>query len=104
MPPAPNPSVPIDAALASCDALTRLGERLRLSQRCFEAITPLLPGGLPAQVRPGPFDDEGWTLLVPNSAVSAKLRQLLPLLQARLAERGLQRPIRVRILTPPASN
>lgn len=98
MPAAPSPSVPIDAALASCEALTRLGERLRLSQRCFDSIAPLLPGGLREQVRPGPFDDESWTLLVSNGAVSAKLRQMLPALQARLADDGLQRAIRIRIL------
>ncbi|WP_284620293.1 DciA family protein [Aquabacterium humicola] len=91
--------MPIDRALANCDALARLGQRLALSQACFERIAPLLPPGLRAQVRPGPIDDEGWALLVESGAVSAKLRQLLPALQARLAEDGAPpRPIRVRVM------
>ncbi|NRF69100.1 hypothetical protein HLB44_19065 [Aquincola sp. S2] len=94
-----RPAVSIDSALASCDALARLGQRLALSQQCFDTISPLLSSPLRSQVRPGPIDDDGWTLLVDNGAVSAKLRQLLPALQARLAADGsAPRPIRVRIL------
>lgn len=97
--PPPRLSVSIDAALASSESLSRLGERVRTSQRCLATIAPLLPPGLREQVRPGPIDEEGWTLLVPNGAVSAKLRQLLPALQSRLAEAGSpQRAIRVRVL------
>jgi hypothetical protein len=95
----PSPSIPIDSVLAACDPLTRLGQRLALSQACFDRIAPLLPPGLRAQVRPGPIDDEGWALLVDSGAVSAKLRQLLPALQASLAQDGTPaRPIRVRVL------
>lgn len=96
----PRHSVSIDTALASSETLGRLGERVRASQTCLATVAPLLPAGLREQVRPGPIDEEGWTLLVPNGAVSAKLRQLLPALQARLAEAGRpQRAIRVRVLT-----
>lgn len=92
--------MPIDAALAASDALNRLSDRLRRSQALFDAIAPLLPPPLRAQVRPGPIDDEGWTLLVPNGAASAKLRQCLPSLVARLSEAGAGTvTIRVRILT-----
>lgn len=97
--PPPRPSTPIEAALASCDALTRLSDRLRRSNACFAQIAPLLPGPLRAQVRPGPIDDEGWALLVPHAAAAAKLRQLLPVLTARLQAAGAGPvAIRVRIL------
>ena len=53
---------------------------------------------LAAHVKAGPLDDEGWTLLAANSAVSAKLRQLQPRLMEALAENGLKvNAIRVRI-------
>jgi hypothetical protein len=43
-------------------------------------------------------DEEGWTLLAPNSAVSAKLRQLQPRLMDALAAKGLKvNAIRVKI-------
>lgn len=95
----PRSSTPIEAALASCDALTRLSDRLRRSRDCFDRVAPLLPAGLRAQVRPGPIDDEGWALLVPHAAAAAKLRQLLPVLSARLqADGAAPVAIRVRIL------
>lgn len=99
LPPPPN-TLSIDAALAANESLSRLSERLRASQACLAAIAPLLPAPLVAQLRPGPIDDHSWTLLVPNGAVSAKLRQCLPMLGARLAAIGQPpREIRVRILT-----
>jgi len=92
--------VPVQAALAANESLARLGERLRLSQHCLDTVLPLLPAGLRTQLRAGPIDEQGWTLLVPNGAVSAKLRQSLPALLQRLQEQGLPpREIRVRILT-----
>ena len=37
-----------------------------------------------AELRPGPLDEAGWTLLVPGGAAAAKLRQLRPALEAAL--------------------
>jgi hypothetical protein len=97
--PPPRPSTPIEAVLASSEALNRLSDRLRRSNACFESIAPLLPAGLRTQVRPGPIDDEGWALLVPHAAAAAKLRQLLPVLEAHLRAAGAgPLAIRVRIL------
>ena len=36
----------------------------------------------------GPLDEAGWSLLVANSAAAAKLRQMLPQLQAELQHHG----------------
>lgn len=98
--PPPRQAMSIDTALGANEALGSLQRRLRASQVCFELISPLLPTVLQAQLRPGPIDDDSWTLLVTNGAVSAKLRQFVPALEARLVEAGQpRRVIRVRILT-----
>ena len=67
---------PITEALGANQTLGRLLERLRESQARFEAIRPALPPAMRQWVKPGVLDDEGWNLLVPNTAVAAKLRQL----------------------------
>jgi hypothetical protein len=90
--------VAIDAALQGSVPLARLLERVRESRERFDAIAPLLPPPLREHVRPGPLDDEGWSLLAANGAVAAKLRQLLPRLEEALASRGcVGRPIRVKV-------
>lgn len=79
---------PITEALGANQTLGRLLERLRESQARFEAIRPALPPAMRQWVKPGVLDEEGWNLLVPNTAVAAKLRQSLPTLEQLLAEAG----------------
>ncbi|MDE2402214.1 MAG: DUF721 domain-containing protein [Burkholderiales bacterium] len=75
-------------------------QRLEASKRCLEAVRAVLPGALAASVRAGPIDDEGWTLLASNAAVSAKLRQLQPRLMEALLQNGIKvNAIRVRVQT-----
>ena len=51
--------------------------------------------------RGGVLDEEGWNLLVPNSAVAAKLRQCLPLIEQVLLDEGWARvALRVKVQTP----
>jgi hypothetical protein len=96
-----QPAVPLADALQGSEPLARLAERLKESKRRFECIEALLPGSLAAQARPGPVDAHGWTLLAGNPAVAAKLRQLVPLLQARLLDRGFCTvPIKVKVQPP----
>jgi hypothetical protein len=85
----PN-ALPIDSVLRDSTALIRLQQLLRDSSARFEAIRPHLPGLLAAQVKPGPVDDLGWSLLAANTSVAAKLRQLQPRLEQVLLERGWQ--------------
>lgn len=100
--PAVPDALPIRQALAGCEPLARLSQRLALSARHMDAVRPLLPLNLQSQVRAGPVDDEGWTLLAANAGVAAKLRQLLPRLQAALHTPGRETtPIRVRIQSGP---
>jgi len=85
-----------DAMLAS-PALQHLGARLRESRQRLADIAAVLPPPLHEQVRSGTLDDQGWTLLAANAAVAAKLRNLLPLLEERLRDRGWpERALRVR--------
>ena len=67
------------------DHSTELGllmTRLQASRQRFETIRNQLPAELQGAVRAGPLDDAAWTLLADGSAAAAKLRQLLPRLQA----------------------
>jgi hypothetical protein len=89
---------PIAQALESNAALARLGQRLRESNARYATIREALPQPLRDHVRPGPLDDNGWSLLAANAAVAAKLRQLVPRLDATLRANGWQAiPIRIRV-------
>ncbi len=88
----------VSEALRRSAPLTQLRARLQDSADRFEAIRSALPGALAAQVRPGPVDEEGWSLLVANAAVAAKLRQIKPRLEGLLQEQGWQvSSIRIRV-------
>jgi hypothetical protein len=98
MPAHAQPALPLADALQASEPLARLAERMRESKRRFDCITPLLHGGLAAHAQPGPVDVHGWTVLAANAAVAAKLRQLVPLFVAQLAEHGFAPlPLRVKV-------
>lgn len=89
---------PVTKALERSETLSSLMDRLRASQACLAAAKSCLPPPLAAHLKSGSFDHEGWTLLVPNAAVSAKLRQFQPYLMGALAKRGLKvTAIRVKV-------
>jgi hypothetical protein len=76
----------------------RLQQLMRDSNARFEAICSTLPTTLAPHVKPGPVDDAGWSLLAANASVAAKLRQLQPLLEDTLRQRGWQvSAIRVKV-------
>lgn len=88
-------------ALGSSQAMQSLGQRLRDSQARLAAVLPLLPVAMRGHVRAGPIDDSAWTLLADNPAVQAKLRQMLPALEAQLRQQGWPGPpVKVRVLAP----
>jgi hypothetical protein len=100
--PRPPPVTPdalrIEQALAQSAPLARLQVLMRDSHARFEAIRSGMPGALAAHVRPGPVDENGWSLLAANAAVAAKLRQLQPRLEDLLRERGWEvSAIRVKV-------
>ncbi len=97
VPPAATPSRPWSArplagALAESATLASLLARVRESERRLAVVSPRLPPGLAALVRPGPLDDEAWVLLVEHASAAAKLRQCLPTLEAALAAQGIVGP------------
>jgi hypothetical protein len=92
----PSP-MPVAHALSAHAGLSQLGARLEASRRRLRIIGPALPGTLLASVQPGPLDEDGWSVLVANAAVAAKLRQLLPRLEALLAQAGLPSRIRIKL-------
>jgi len=91
----PEPQ-PIARALAAHEGLAHLGRMLHESRRRMALIQAALPDALSRFVKPGPVDEEGWSLLAANAAIAAKLRQLQPRLEELLAEQGIQ-PCKVRI-------
>lgn len=80
--------------LATLTALTRdSSARLR-------AVEPLIPPALRQAVQAGPIDGTTWCLLVKGNAAAAKLRQLLPALEAHLRRKGWEvNVIRLKIQT-----
>jgi hypothetical protein len=98
--PLPDPnSVPLAAALDRSESLTGLMRRLRDSRARLDTVAGLLPEALRPGVRPGPLDDAGWVLLVADPSAAAKLRQLMPALQAALLAAGWPDvPVRIKVL------
>jgi len=89
---------PIAESLAGDGGLANLLARVRTSQARLDALADVLPATLRAQLRAGPLDDDGWTLLAGNAAVAAKLRHLLPTIAEALASKGWQATsIRVKV-------
>jgi len=97
--PLPSHTLGINQALACSAPLALLARRVRESQDRLTAITPLLPPAMRMCVRAGPIDDAAWSLLATNNAVAAKLRQMLPALEAHLRTKGWDGPpLRVKLL------
>jgi hypothetical protein len=93
----PDP-LAISEALQRSAPLALLRQRLQDSKARFAAIQDLLPIALARHVKPGPVDDESWSLFAANASVAAKLRQLVPRLEERVRQRGWQvSAIRIRI-------
>jgi hypothetical protein len=98
MPAHVQPALPLADALQGSEPLARLAQRLKDSRRRFECIAAALPPPLADQAKPGPVDEHGWTLLALTPGVAAKLRQLVPLFEARLTEAGHPAlPIRIKV-------
>lgn len=80
--------MPLSAALGQSEPLNSLLRRMRDSRARLDAVAALLPETMRAAVRPGPLDDAGWVLLAADSSAAAKLRQLMPALEAALLAAG----------------
>ena len=92
-------SVSVQQAAENSPSLARLAELVQESNRRLKVIESLIPEALRPAVMAGPIDHESWCLLVSGNAAAAKIRQLLPLIQARLLTEGWKvTSIRLKIL------
>lgn len=69
-------------------ALARLTELARESAARLQAIEPLIPFALRPAVKAGPIDGGVWCLLLDNNSTAAKIRQIVPSLEAHLRVKG----------------
>lgn len=96
----PRAPMTLDEAARHSPSFARLAEQVADSTQRLRAIENLIPEALRPAIKPGPVDDLAWCLVVDNSAVAAKVRQLLPLFQARLCSLGWQvNSIRLKVQT-----
>jgi hypothetical protein len=68
--------------------LARLTELTRDSVARLKAIEALIPATLRGSVKAGPIEGASWCLILDNNAAAAKIRQLLPALEAHLRVKG----------------
>jgi hypothetical protein len=78
----------LEQVVNSAPSLAQFSAVARDTQNRLTAIAPLLPVSLRALIQSGGVEGDAWCLLVPNSAVAAKLRQTLPALCAHLRSKG----------------
>ncbi len=83
-------AIPLQQAAQESPTLSLLMGRARESADRMHAIRSLLPAALRTSVQAGPLEEGCWCLLVNSNAVAAKVRQMLPALQAHLNQQGLQ--------------
>ena len=92
-------AVSLHQAVGNSPSLARLTDLVRESNHRFKAIEMLIPPALQSAVKAGPVDGENWCLLVNGNAASAKVRQLIPLIQSSLLRQGWKvKSIRLKIL------
>jgi len=98
-----NRPLPVSIQQAADDSptLAKLAALARESSERLKAIESLIPATLRPTVHAGPIDGPEWCLLVSGNAAAAKLRQVLPSLQAHLRSRGWQvNAIRLKVQLP----
>jgi hypothetical protein len=83
-------------AAENAPALLHLSRLLKESSSRLQAIQPLLPQTLRQSVQPGPVDEKNWCLLVTSAAASAKIRQLIPMMERSLSDQGWK-PLSIRL-------
>lgn len=81
--------------------LARLTELSRDSVARLKAVEPMIPAVLRPAIKAGPIDGPNWCLIVNSNAAAAKIRQLLPAMEAHLRIKGWQvSSIRLRVQIP----
>ncbi|MBL0422284.1 hypothetical protein JI739_18190 [Ramlibacter sp. AW1] len=82
--------VTLAQAAEQSPSLSRLLHLVQASSQRLDLVRSQLPPSLRSAVSAGPLEDGQWCLLVRGNAAAAKLRQLLPALQAHLRTKGCE--------------
>ena len=94
-----NQAVTLMEAARESPSLARLTELTRESSLRLKSLQTLIPGPLRGAIQAGPIEGAEWCLLVNSNAAAAKLRQMLPALEAHLRSQGHSvEKIRLKIL------
>lgn len=92
---------PVRSALESSDTLAALLKRRGQSLAMWEMVRHEIPESLASSVTVGGLEDRQWHLVAAHASAAAKLRQLVPTMEAALARQGLgDRRIVVRVHRP----
>jgi hypothetical protein len=95
-----NQSQSLLQAAQDSPTLAQLSQLLRESTLRLRALDLLIPPALRSAIQAGPIEGNAWCLLVSSNAAAAKLRQMLPALQAHLQSQGFDvQTIRVKVLS-----
>lgn len=81
-------AITLQQAAEDSPTLARLAGLARESGERLKAVQSLIPAMLRTAIKAGPIDGESWCLLVNSNAAAAKLRQVVPALQASLRSKG----------------
>jgi hypothetical protein len=96
-----NTSFTLEEAAKESPTLVRLLNLSRQSGDRLQTIQFLIPINLRPAITAGPIDDTTWCLIIEGNAAAAKLRQLLPTLQAHLLLSGENiTSIRLKVKSP----
>jgi hypothetical protein len=94
-------SVTLLQATQESPMLARLSELSKDSVARLKAIEAMIPVVLRPAVTAGPIDGSNWCLIVNSNAAAAKIRQLLPAMEAHLRTNGWQvTVIRLKVQIP----
>ena len=93
-------AVTLQQAADEAPMLAKLTALSRESSERLRAVESLIPPALRPALQAGPIEGQTWCLVVRNNAAAAKLRQLLPAMQAHLRSKGWEvNVIRLKIQT-----
>ena len=93
-------AVTLQQAADESPMLAQLAALTRESSERLRAVESLVPPALRPALQAGPIDGSTWCIVVKSNAAAAKLRQLLPAMQAYLRSKGWQvNAIRLKIHT-----
>lgn len=68
--------------------LSRLSDLAMESTARLKAVEFLVPLAIRPHLKPGPIEEGEWCLIVSNSSVAAKARQLIPAMRSHLNNQG----------------